>query len=119
MIAATLPVLVSGTKFISTNPVSKVRCFATRLRDRDVLTPEEFRSLPHLPLRERAMVMLAGLTGLRRSEMFALRWSDLCFHTMQVGVLVEALVLSPSRLVWFAHVPTGAVHAIAEARTVA
>jgi len=74
-------------EFISTNPVSKVRCSAARLRDPDVLTPEEFRSLlPHLPLRERAMVMLAGSTGLRRSEMFALRWSDLCFHTMQVFV---------------------------------
>ena len=32
------------------------------------------------------MVMLAGSTGLRRSEMFALRWSDICFQTMQVFV---------------------------------
>ena len=52
-----------------------------------MLTPHEFRSLlPHLEIRERAMVMLAGSTGLRRSEMFALRWSDLCFRTMQVFV---------------------------------
>ncbi|WP_433965137.1 tyrosine-type recombinase/integrase [Tunturiibacter gelidiferens] len=74
-------------EFIQTNPISKVRCSSTRLRDPDVLTPVEFRSLLlHLPLRERAMVMLAGSTGLRRSEMFALRWSDLCFGTMQVFV---------------------------------
>ena len=74
-------------EFITTNPISKVRCSAARLRDPDVLSPDEFRSLlPHLPLRERAMVMLAGSTGLRRSEMFALRWSDLCFVTMQIFV---------------------------------
>jgi len=74
-------------EFIVTNPISKVRCSAARLREPDVLTPDEFRSLlPLLPLRERAMVMLAGSTGLRRSEMFALRWSDICFVTMQVFV---------------------------------
>src|ERR1039457_267782 len=64
-------------EWISFNPMSKVRCSATRLRDPDVLAPHEFRSLlPHLALRERSMVMLVGSTGLRRSEMFALRWSD-------------------------------------------
>jgi integrase len=74
-------------EFIVNNPISKVRCSAARLRDPDVLTPQEFRSLlPLLPLRERAMVMLVGSTGLRRSEMFALRWSDLCFRTMQVFI---------------------------------
>jgi len=72
---------------LATNPISKVRCSAARLREPDVLTPDEFRCiLPLLPLRERAMVMLAGSTGLRRSEMFALRWSDICFVTMQVFV---------------------------------
>jgi hypothetical protein len=55
-------------EFIINNPISKVRCSAARLRDPDVLTPQEFRSLlPLLPLRERGMVMLAGSTGLRRS----------------------------------------------------
>jgi len=74
-------------EFINTNPISKVRTSSTRLREPDVLTPNEFRSLlPQLPLREQAMVMLAGSTGLRRSEMFALRWSDICFQTMQVFV---------------------------------
>ena len=74
-------------ELINTNPISKVRTSSARLREPDVLTPEEFRSLlPELPLREQAMVMLAGSTGLRRSEMFALRWSDICFQTMQVFV---------------------------------
>ena len=66
-------------EYITLNPISKVRCSAARLREPDVLTPEEFRMLLfHLPLREQAMVTLAGSTGLRRSEMFALRWSDVC-----------------------------------------
>jgi integrase len=74
-------------EFISLNPISKVRCSAARLREPDVLTPDEFRALLcRLPLREQAMVALAGSTGLRRSEMFALRWSDVCLQTMQVFV---------------------------------
>ena len=74
-------------EFIAQNPISKVRCSAARLREPDVLTPDEFRALlRHLPLREQAMVTLAGSTGLRRSEMFALRWSDICLRTMQVYV---------------------------------
>jgi len=52
-----------------------------------VLTPAEFQALvQELPLRERAAVMLAGSTGLRRSELFALRWGDVNFFTMEVGV---------------------------------
>ena len=42
--------------------------------------------LLELPLRERAAVMLAGSTGLRRSKLFALRWSDVNFFSMEVAV---------------------------------
>jgi integrase len=74
-------------EWISFNPISKVRTSAKRLREPDVLTPAEFQALLlELSLRERAMVMLAGSTGLRRSEMFALRWSDINFFTMEVAV---------------------------------
>jgi integrase len=74
-------------EWIAFNPISKVRCSAKRLREPDVLTPSEFQSLlRELPLRERAAVMLAGSTGLRRSELFALRWSDTNFFTMEVAV---------------------------------
>jgi integrase len=73
--------------WITFNPISKVRCSAIRLREPDVLSPDEFRLLlHHLPLRERAMVMLVGSTGLRRSEMFALRWSNIDMERMQVTV---------------------------------
>jgi integrase len=69
------------------NPISKVRCSAKRLREPDVLTPAEFQALVlELELREKVMVMLAGSTGLRRSEMFALKWSDVNFDTMEVAV---------------------------------
>ena len=75
-------------EWISFNPISKVRTSAKRLREPDVLTPPEFQALLwELPLRERAVVMLAGSTGLRRSELFALRWSDVNFFTMEVGVI--------------------------------
>lgn len=74
-------------EWITFNPISKVRCSAKRLREPDVLTPSEFQALlRELPLRERAAVMLAGSTGLRRSELFALRWSDVNFFTMEVAV---------------------------------
>ena len=65
-------------EWITFNSISKVRCSAKRLREPDVLTPVEFQSLlQKLPLREQAMVMIAGSTGLRRSELLALRWIGL------------------------------------------
>jgi integrase len=74
-------------EWITFNPISKVRCSAKRLREPDVLTPPEFQALLlELSLREQVMVMLAGTTGLRRSELFALRWSDVDFQKMEVAV---------------------------------
>lgn len=74
-------------EWILHNPISAVRTSAKRLREPDVLTPAEFQALlRELPLREKAAVMLAGATGLRRSELFALRWSDVNFFKMEVAV---------------------------------
>jgi integrase len=53
-------------------------------RDSAVGVSQKF--LRNLKLREQVMVMLAGSTGLRRSEMFALRWSDVDFQKMEVAV---------------------------------
>jgi integrase len=73
---------------MSGNLISRVRSSSKRLRDKDVLTPEEFQRLAEqLYVRDRAMVLLAGSTGLRRSEMMALTWSDLDARTMEVNVL--------------------------------
>jgi hypothetical protein len=68
--------------------ISRVRTSQRRLRDKDVLTQEEFQKLvQQLSVRDRAMVLLIGSTGLRRSEMIALTWSDLNTRTMEVNVL--------------------------------
>ena len=70
------------------NPINRVRTSQIRLRDKDVLTPEEFQKLvQQLSVRDRAMVLLIGSTGLRRSEMIALTWLDLNTRTMEVNVL--------------------------------
>lgn len=74
-------------EWIDRNPITKVRTSSKRLRETDVLTPGEFAALiPELELREKAMVMLAGSTGLRRSELVALTWSDIDLELMQVNV---------------------------------
>ena len=75
-------------EWLTFNPISRVRTSQRRLRDKDVLTPEEFQELvQQLSVRDRAMVLLIGSTGLRRSEMIALTWSDLNMRTMEVNVL--------------------------------
>jgi len=75
-------------EWLTFNPISRVRTSQKRLRDKDVLTPEEFQQLvQQLSVRDRAMVLLIGSTGLRRSEMIALTWSDLNMRTMEVNVL--------------------------------
>ena len=75
-------------EWIHHNPITKVRCSAKRLREPDVLTPGEFVALlAELPLREKAMVMLAASTGLRRSELVALTWRNVDRVLMQVNVL--------------------------------
>jgi integrase len=77
------------------NPISRVRTSQKRLRDKDVLTPDEFQQLvQQLSVRDRAMVLLIGSTGLRRSEMIALTWSDLNIGTMEVSIL-EVLRTEP------------------------
>ncbi len=75
-------------EWLTFNPISRVRTSQKRLRDKDVLTPDEFQKLvQNLSVRDRAMVLLIGSTGLRRSEMIALTWSDLNLGTMEVNVL--------------------------------
>jgi integrase len=74
-------------EWMLTNPITQVRCSAKRLRVPDVLTPAEFRALlSRLEQRDRAMVLLAGSTGLRRSEMIALTWGDIAFDRREITV---------------------------------
>jgi hypothetical protein len=54
-------------EWLTFNPISRVRTSSLRLRDKDVLTPEEFQRLAEqLSVRDRAMVLLTGSTGIRR-----------------------------------------------------
>jgi integrase len=72
---------------IPTNPIQGVRCSSKRRREPDILTPLEFRSLlAELPHFARVMVLLAGTTGLRRSELIALKWKDVDFESCQIDV---------------------------------
>lgn len=75
-------------EWLTFNPISKVRTSSKRLREKDVLSPEEFQALlEQLSLRDCAMVLLAGSTGLRRSEMIALTWTNVNMLTLEVNVL--------------------------------
>ena len=75
-------------QWLTFNPIGRVRTSQKRLREKDVLTPDEFEKLvQQLSVRDRAIVLLIGSTGLRRSEMIALTWSDLNLTRMEVNVL--------------------------------
>ena len=70
------------------NPITLVRQSAKRNRTPEVLEPREIQDLL-LQLKScfRLMVLLAVTTGLRRSELLALKWSDVDFSNMRLDVL--------------------------------
>jgi integrase len=70
------------------NPITLVRQSAKRMRIPEVLEPSEIQALL-LQLKScyRLMVLLDVTTGLRRSELFALKWSDVDFSNMRLDVL--------------------------------
>jgi integrase len=90
-IKSTFSVLYSHAirqQWLMFNPIAKVRTSSKRLREKDVLTPIEFQDLvAQLSVRDRAMVLLAGSTGLRRSEFIALTWADVNTTTLEINVL--------------------------------
>jgi integrase len=72
-------------EFFDRNPMTLVRQSAKRERVPDVLTVEEIGKLLS-ELREpwRTAVYLAITTGLRRSELLALKWSDVRFNAGEI-----------------------------------
>jgi integrase len=69
------------------NPVTLVRQSAKRVRIPDILEIEETQALcAALSPRDRAVVMLDAITGLRRGELLGLKWSDIDFATLEVNV---------------------------------
>ncbi len=69
------------------NPITLVRQSAKRMRTPEVLEPSEIQNLL-LQLKScfRLMILLDVTTGLRRSELFALKWSDVDFSNMCLDV---------------------------------
>jgi integrase len=79
-----------------TNPIRLVRQGAKRKTIPLVLTPDEVRRLIEaLPLREKTLVLLAAGTGLRMSELFALKWGDVHFDRNEVSV-IRSIVMQSS-----------------------
>ena len=69
------------------NPIEWVRQSAKRRTAPDILTTNEVQGLlANLRFRERTLVLLAVTTGLRRSELFALKWKDVDFQAKQIYV---------------------------------
>jgi integrase len=69
------------------NPILLVRQSAKRQRIPEWLEPEELRALlSQLDRCFRVMVFLDAGTGLRRSELFALKWADIEFESQQIVV---------------------------------
>jgi integrase len=74
-------------QFGSENPITPVRTSGQRLRDPELLNGTEFRALINkLPQRERVMVLVAGSTGIRRSELVGLHWGDIDFDLRQAMI---------------------------------
>jgi integrase len=74
-------------EFFDRNPIKLVRQSAKRRTAPSVLIPAEIKLLlDNLELRERTLVLLAASTGLRQSELFALRWGDIDFSQGTMNV---------------------------------
>jgi integrase len=70
------------------NPIRLVRQGAKRRSTPSVLTPVEIKALlGGLGLRERTLVLLAVSTGLRQSELFALKWGDIDYNQLTMNVV--------------------------------
>jgi len=73
---------------LQTNPATGVRLpTLTIQKERIALTPEQLRRLvADLEEPYKSMVLIATLTGLRRGELFALRWGALDFERQMIHV---------------------------------
>jgi len=74
-------------ELLDRNPVQWVRQSAKRKTIPAVLEIEEVQSLlSALEFRERTMVLLDVVTGLRASELFGLKWTDIDFKRNEISV---------------------------------
>ena len=76
-----------GMSSSNRNPIRLVRQSAKRRSPPVVLTPGEIRTLLEgLKIREKTLVFIAASTGIRQSELFALKWSDIDFSAGTMNV---------------------------------
>lgn len=74
-------------EWLDRNPIKLVRQSAKRERTPDVLELFEVQLLlSKLKVRERTLALLDGGTGLRVSELLALRWQDVDFDNLELSV---------------------------------
>lgn len=74
-------------EWVDRNPIKLVRQSAKRERVPDVLELHELQLLlTKLSMRERTLVLLDAATGLRVSELLALRWMDVDFENLEINV---------------------------------
>ena len=74
-------------EWIERNPIQLVRQSAKREKVPDVLELAELQLLlTKLDVRERTLVLLDAATGLRVSELLALRWGDVGFENLELSV---------------------------------
>ena len=74
-------------EWVERNPIKLVRQSAKRERTPDVLELAELQLLlSKLSVRERTLALLDAATGLRVSELLALRWSDVDFENLELRV---------------------------------
>jgi integrase len=72
-------------EFITTNPISLVRQSSIRQKEPEVLSPEEVCALlEELDEPFRTIVYVVAVTGMRRGELFGLKWGDV---DLQIGQL--------------------------------
>jgi integrase len=74
------------------NPIREVRQSMKRLKEPDILTPEELEAIIFgLSEPSRTLVITASVTGLRRGELIGLKWEDVDFQNGKINI-VRSLV---------------------------
>ena len=75
-------------EWATSNPIRLVRQSGKRLREPDVLTPQEVAALlAELQEPCRTLVLVASTTGLRRGELFGLKWEDVDFKCGELRIV--------------------------------
>jgi integrase len=75
-------------EWATTNPIRLVRQSAMPVQEEIVLTPVEVSALLselHDPFR--TLILLASVTGLRRGELFGLKWEDIDFAEAEIRIM--------------------------------